>query len=99
VEARRASARALAGVFDEVAPEHAEDDPSAFGRIDAAQAIAMTAGWAYVHGLALLLIDGRLNGLATSAEGIENAEALVDAAIEHVQVISAAPGKSKTRSD
>jgi AcrR family transcriptional regulator len=99
VEARRASARALAGVFDEVAPAHAEDDPSAFGRIDAAQAIAMTAGWAYVHGLALLLIDGRLNGLATSAEGIENAEALVDAAIEHVQVISAAPGKSKTRSD
>jgi AcrR family transcriptional regulator len=97
VEARRASARALAGVFDEEAPAGAENSSSAFGRIDATQAVAMTAAWAYVHGLALLLIDGRLNALANSAEGIENAEALVDAAIEHVQVISAAPGKSKTR--
>jgi len=98
VEARRASARALAGVFDEEAAANAEDGSGAFSRIDAAQAIAMTAAWAYVHGLALLLIDGRLNALANSAEGIENAEALVDAAIEHVQVISAAPGKSKARS-
>lgn len=98
VEARRASARALAGVFDEEPPASAEENSSAFGRIDAAQAIAMTAAWAYVHGLALLLIDGRLNALADSAEGIENAEALVDAAIEHVQVIPAGPGKTKTRS-
>jgi AcrR family transcriptional regulator len=98
MEARQASARALAGAFkEEEASAHAEDSSGAFGRIDAAQAIAMTAAWAYVHGLALLLIDGRLNALANSAEGILNAEALVDAAIEHVQVIPAAPGKSKTR--
>jgi AcrR family transcriptional regulator len=101
MEARQASARALAGAFkeedDDEASAHAENSSGAFDRMDAAQAIAMTAAWAYVHGLALLLIDGRLNALANSAEGILNAEALVDAAIEHVQVISSAPGKSKTR--
>jgi len=97
MEARQASARALAGAFKEEASAHAENSSGAFDRMDAAQAIAMTAGWAYVHGLALLLIDGRLNALANSAEGIQNAEALVDAAIEHVQVIASAPGKSKAR--
>lgn len=91
-EARQASARALAGIFNEPA-ERAADDASGFGQIDAAQAIAMTAGWAYVHGLALLLIDGRLKMLAASAEGISDAEALVDAAIEHVQIMPAGYGK------
>lgn len=93
VEARRASARALAGAVDDGAPVSAEGGSGAFNRLEAAQAIAMTAGWAYVHGLALLLIDGRLNALANSTEGIENAEALVDAVIEHVQLVSTAPGK------
>lgn len=97
VEARNASARALAGVVNEDAAAHAQSDSTSPGPIDAAQAIAMTAAWAYVHGLALLLIDGRLNALANSAEGTRNAQALVDAAIERVQIISDAPGKSKTR--
>jgi AcrR family transcriptional regulator len=94
VEARQASARVLSGAVGVEAPGSAEDDSGAFRRLDAAQAVAMTAAWAYVHGLALLLIDGRLNALARSTEGIENAEALVDAAIEHVQIIFAAPTKS-----
>ncbi|WP_454873240.1 TetR/AcrR family transcriptional regulator [Paraburkholderia xenovorans] len=92
VQARQVSARALAGVFD-VPSEPAGHDGSAFGQISAAQAIAMTAGWAYVHGLALLMIDGRLNGLAASAEGIRSAEELVDAAIDHVEIIPATPSR------
>lgn len=95
VQARLASARALAGVVS--APtERAEENKSSLGRITAAQAIAMTAAWAYVHGLALLLIDGRLNALAASADGIRSAEDLVEAAIEHVQIVAADPaGKGR----
>jgi AcrR family transcriptional regulator len=81
IEARRVSARALAGLFSEVT-EPAATDSRAFGDIDAAQAIRLTAAWAYVHGLAMLLIDGSLKGLSASATGIDDAEALVDAAIE-----------------
>jgi AcrR family transcriptional regulator len=92
-EARQMSARALVGVFNEPI-DAAADNSSVFGKIDATQAIAMTAAWAYVHGLALLLIDGRLKMLAASAEGISDAETLVDAAIEHVQIMPARPGKS-----
>ena len=92
MEARQASARALAGVFEEPT-ERAADDSGAPGKIDAAQVIAMTAAWAYVHGLALLLIDGRLKTLAASAEGISDAEALVDAAIEHIQIMPVGAGK------
>lgn len=95
VQARQASARALAGVVS--APtEGAEEEKSSFARTTAAQAIAMTAAWAYVHGLALLLIDGRLNALAASADGIRSAEDLVEAAIEHVQIVPADPaGKGR----
>lgn len=89
VNARQLSVRALMGIFDDL-PARASDESAAFGRPDAAQAIAMTAAWAYVHGLALLLIDGRLNALAASTQGIRDAEELVDAAIEHVQIILAA---------
>jgi hypothetical protein len=47
----------------------------------------MTAAWAYVHGLASLLIDGRLNLLAKSAEGMRDAEDLVVSAIEHMRLV------------
>jgi AcrR family transcriptional regulator len=96
-EARLVSARALAGVFNEF-PEREADDANAFGKNDAARAIGMTAAWAYVHGLAMLLIDGRLKSLAASAEDIGDAQALVDAAIEHVQIMPAAPIKGRGRS-
>jgi AcrR family transcriptional regulator len=79
VEARRASAMALSDVTD--------DTPDATPpRLDAARAIAMTAAWAYVHGLATLLVDGRLNGLALAADGVESADALVDATIEQMRI-------------
>lgn len=94
VEARQQSARALMNVFDE-GTEHSSAESPAFGRSDAPQAIAMTAAWAYVHGLASLLIDGRLKALAASADCIQNAEELVDVAIEHVQLIHHCAGEHK----
>jgi AcrR family transcriptional regulator len=94
VDARQLSARALMGAFDEdLKPTPGKS--ATFGRLDAAQAIAMTAAWAYVHGLASLLIDGRLKALAASTEGIRNTEELVDAAIEHMQLIHDAGLKLK----
>ncbi|KQR73659.1 TetR family transcriptional regulator [Burkholderia sp. Leaf177] len=80
VEARRASAMALSDVTDD------STDVTQSPKLDAARAVAMTAAWAYVHGLATLLIDGRLNGLALAADGVENADALVDATIEQMQI-------------
>lgn len=93
-EARQLSARALMGAFDDP-PKPTRGGSTTFGRLDAAQAIAMTAAWAYVHGLASLLIDGRLKVLAASAEGIRDTEELVDAAIEHMQLIHDAGLKLK----
>jgi len=46
----------------------------------------MTAGWAYVHGLATLLIDGRLNSVPQISEDIDNMAALVEAAIERMRL-------------
>lgn len=92
IAARQVSARVLAGIFNEASAP--EPGPRVFVNLDATQAITMTAAWAYVHGLAMLLIDGSLKGLAKSAEGISNAEALVDAAIEQglsLLVIDAGP--------
>ena len=81
VEARRASAMALSDVTGDT-PGATQPPP----KLDAARAVAMTAAWAYVHGLATLLIDGRLNGLALAADGVENADALVDATIEQMRI-------------
>lgn len=79
VGARRASMRALADVVDD-----ARTDAGKLG-VDQDRAVAMTGAWAYVHGLATLLVDGRLNGLASSVEGMVNARALVDATIEQIR--------------
>ncbi|MDP9152715.1 MAG: TetR/AcrR family transcriptional regulator [Pseudomonadota bacterium] len=81
VEARRASAMALSDFTDDT-PEATQPPP----KLDATRAVAMTAAWAYVHGLATLLIDGRLNGLALAADGVESADALVDATIEQMRI-------------
>ncbi|WP_174363621.1 WHG domain-containing protein [uncultured Caballeronia sp.] len=87
VEARRASAMALSDVADDT--DDTDDTPEATQpppKLDATRAVAMTAAWAYVHGLATLLIDGRLNGLALAADGVESADALVDATIEQMRI-------------
>jgi AcrR family transcriptional regulator len=84
-EARRLSMRALAGTFDR---QDTETRP--VEHVDIAQAAEMVAGWAYAHGLATLLIDGRLNGVAGVTAGIEDAAALVAATLERMQIN---PGK------
>jgi AcrR family transcriptional regulator len=85
IDARKVAALALAGIFGD-GPSAAPTEKGSFGPMDATRAVALTAAWGYVHGLALLLIDGRLNSLAAAAEGIRNAEELVFATIEHVQM-------------
>jgi AcrR family transcriptional regulator len=86
VEARRMSARGLAGVFDSPLnePSGAQD---AFGTLGAAQAVAMTAAWGYVHGLASLLIDNRLTRLADSTHTFRDSRELVEAAIEQMEIV------------
>jgi AcrR family transcriptional regulator len=81
VNARRMSIRALAGTLGR---KNATDH--AIQRLDTSRAIEMTAGWAYVHGLATLLIDGRLNSVAQITDDIEDAAALVEAAIERMRL-------------
>jgi hypothetical protein len=79
--ARRMSIRALAGTID-----RSNGAGPAIQSIDTSRAIEMTAGWAYVHGLATLLIDGRLNSVAHITDHIDNAAALVAAAIDRVRL-------------
>ncbi|MFT4509302.1 TetR/AcrR family transcriptional regulator [Caballeronia sp. 15711] len=89
VEARQISARALAGVFDAVTKSHQEGGPEAgpFAGIDTAQAIAITAAWAYVHGLATLLVDHRLDDVARAAPDFSDARALVEAAVDGMKMV------------
>ncbi|MDR5823663.1 MULTISPECIES: TetR/AcrR family transcriptional regulator [unclassified Caballeronia] len=81
VQARRMSIRALAGTLG---PANVPEQP--IQRIDTARAIEMTAGWAYVHGLAMLLIDERLNSIAQITDDIEDAAALVAAVLERMRL-------------
>ncbi|MDR5739666.1 MULTISPECIES: TetR/AcrR family transcriptional regulator [unclassified Caballeronia] len=86
VEARRMSARGLAGVFETASADepvtHVDEGTSAFGQTARAQAIAMASAWAYVHGLASLLIDKRLDGLAAATGAFGTPRELVDAVID-----------------
>jgi AcrR family transcriptional regulator len=82
VNARRMSIGALAGTIAK--GEAASERP--IERIDTSRAIEMTAGWAYVHGLATLLIDGRLDSVARIADGIDDAADLVASVIERMRL-------------
>ncbi len=79
-EALRVSSRALAGVFD----IDAEVVGNAFTPFEPYQALEATAGWGYVHGLANLLIDGRLTRLAASTGTFSDAHALVNETIDRI---------------
>ncbi|MDR5752787.1 MULTISPECIES: TetR/AcrR family transcriptional regulator [unclassified Caballeronia] len=83
VEARRTSARGLAGVFD-IAPKEPQTGTRAFGALNAAQAIKMTAAWGQIHGLASLLVDNRLSALAAATGSFRDARELVDAVIDQL---------------
>jgi AcrR family transcriptional regulator len=84
VEARRMSARELAGVQGAPSPSPADD---AFAELSGSQAVAMTAVWAYVHGLASLLIDNRLARIAAATDAFQDPEELVDAVIEQMGIV------------
>ncbi|WP_277185706.1 TetR/AcrR family transcriptional regulator [Caballeronia sp. BR00000012568055] len=83
-QARRMSIRALAGTI-----ARQEGGERAIESIDTARAVEMTAGWAYVHGLATLLIDGRLDSVARITDNIDDAAALVETAIERMRLVLA----------
>jgi AcrR family transcriptional regulator len=79
-EGLRTSSRALAGVFD----IDAEVVGNTFTPIEPDRALEAAAGWGYVHGLANLLIDGRLTRLATSTGTFADAHALVNETIDRI---------------
>lgn len=86
VEARHVSTRMLAGAFDAVIQPQAST--GSFAGIDGEQAAAITAAWSYVHGLATLLVEQRLDGIARRAPEFADARALVDAAIDEMQIVA-----------
>ncbi|MEJ0002982.1 MAG: TetR-like C-terminal domain-containing protein [Pararobbsia sp.] len=86
IEARRLSMRSLAGVFDDD-PAQTQGEAEVPVRPDAAQAIAMTAAWAYVHGTGAPADRWTSRVLAGATEGMHDAEQLVDAAIERMQIV------------
>ena len=86
IEARRASALAMAGVFQIDTPDTSEAAIPLAG-IAADQAVVLTAAWGFVHGLAMLLVDNRLNSIAQGATSIADARALVTAAIDRIKLV------------
>ncbi|HET6207082.1 MAG TPA: TetR/AcrR family transcriptional regulator [Terracidiphilus sp.] len=91
-EGLRVSSRALAGVFD----INAEVVDNAFTPIEHDKALVAAAGWGYVHGLANLLIDGRLTRLAASAGTFSDAHAMVNETIDRI-TLSGSSEKAATR--
>ena len=57
--------------------------PVALSRADAMQ---VTSAWAYVHGLASLLIDRRLQGILKATPAFDDPLALVDAVLQEVEL-------------
>ena len=51
----------------------------------------MTAAWAYVHGLAMLLVDRQLDSIAAATGGLQDPVALVEATIERISLVLDAP--------
>ncbi|VVE44116.1 TetR family transcriptional regulator [Pandoraea iniqua] len=85
-DARRNSMRLLSGVLDPAPVVDAQGNNEWWGELDAERAVTMAAGWAYVHGLAALLVDQRFAGLVRRTPSIEDAKALVYRAIEDMAI-------------
>jgi hypothetical protein len=90
--ALQVSSSALAGVFDQNAASSEHHDRDAFAALSAPQAIAITAAWAYVHGLTTLLVDNRLERIAQATGTFGDTYALVEAAIANMQLLPESSG-------
>ncbi len=95
---------AVGGEPDEAGTEESSaaterPDPVTLARTDA---MRITAAWAYVHGLATLLIDNRLRGVLKVAPDFESPLALVDVVLREVDMgldfSAKAPGGSRGQS-
>ncbi|MGC7405933.1 TetR/AcrR family transcriptional regulator [Pandoraea pneumonica] len=84
-DARSHSMRLLAGVLDPAFETDAEENGARI-ELSAERAVAMVAGWAYVHGLAALLVDQRFGGLVRRTPSVADARELVSRAIESMEV-------------
>lgn len=85
-EARSNSMRLLAGVLDPAPGVDTEGDTGPT-ELSAERAVAMVAGWAYVHGLAALLVDQRFAGMVRRTPSVADARELVSRAIEEMEVV------------
>jgi AcrR family transcriptional regulator len=91
------SASALAGVFGRPSAVRAVSDAQQqpFGPLEPTQAIVMASGWALVHGLAMLLIDGRLGSLACAVDTIKEPAVLVDAVLSSMEMVFHPPSAAE----
>jgi AcrR family transcriptional regulator len=81
--AMRATMRVMASTLgEEVAPAEGKEQLA----LTHTDGVRITAAWAYVHGLATLLIDQRLGGI-TRAAAFESPTALVDAALAAAKLV------------
>ncbi len=76
VEATALAMRALAGQYSEQSAE----------TLSREGAIRITAGWAYVHGLAVLLVEKRLRGVQKRSPAFSDLMQLVEAVLESVSL-------------
>jgi AcrR family transcriptional regulator len=98
VEARRMSARELAGVAGSLSPS-SSPAPDALAGLSGSQAVAMTALWAYVHGLATLLIDHRLTRIVAATDTFRDPQELVDAVVEQMGIVGRAASASMPKAE
>jgi len=85
VDMRRPSlSEAAKAAMQVLAPTVGDEASAAADALSPSDAMRVTAAWAYVHGLATLLIDQRLNGVLKAAPGFESPLALVDAVLRQV---------------
>lgn len=80
-EASGAAMRVMAGAID----DEAESATSGPRQLSAEQATRATSAWAYAHGLATLLIDGRLRGILKSTDAFDDPLELAYAALKSRQ--------------